>query len=620
MMILKLSKISMSFGDRMLFSGVDLDVKEGRKIILAGPNGSGKTTLLKILTGELEPMEGAVRFGGRDMGFVRQFRIEKDRTLYEEGLSVFAEALEMYEKALESAKRSDMESYDLFMTKAESLGIYWAEKRVREMLKGVGFSNGDFERKISTLSAGEVTRLQLAKILTMDPDLLILDEPSNYLDVYGLVFLRDVLSRLKGAVIIATHDRKMMEELPDEIWDIDFGAVTSYTGRYSDFLSQKGNFMKTIDSREHQLNRQIDHLEKVIARYRKWGRDKAIRQAKSKEKLLEKVVREKDRYGLERVKTFKNLSFNTDGVTEEIVLKVDELEVLAGKKRIGRFSFEIHNAEKIALLGKNGIGKTTLMKAVVSDKNHARFGLNSVFAYVDTVGSERTPDSVLKEVWKLVPEWPDYEVRKYIGRFGFEGDDVFKRLDSLSGGEFVRIEIAKALLKEPNFLLMDEPTNHLDIYMIEALEETLKNYNGAVFFTTHDLEFAEHIADRFFILKEDGLEIFDSFDRAYEFLRSSFNEKRDSVKESENSDFERRKGLKNRLKSIDRQLEEMEGDFESLEKWARELNAKMIVHSTDHAKLSDLVREKEENERKIERIIKKIETLEREKESLEEEI
>ncbi len=313
-MILKIENLEMRFGEHVLFSNVNLQVKKGEKIILIGPNGSGKTTFLRILTGDIEQTEGKIEFYGRKIGTISQFRMEEDRSLYEEGLSAFKEAIELYKLAIDSAMNNDLDEYDVALSSAESYDIYAAEKRVREMLKGVGFEEKDFERKLSTLSAGELTRLEMAKVLIRDPDLIILDEPGNYLDVYGLEFLNEALVSLKGSVIIATHDRKMMERVPDKIWEIDFGTIKSYDGKYSDFLIQKENFLRTIDHRTEDLDRKISNLKKSINRYRQWGRDKAIKQAKSKEKIVVKLENERAKYEFERQKIFKDMHFQVESV------------------------------------------------------------------------------------------------------------------------------------------------------------------------------------------------------------------------------------------------------------------------------------------------------------------
>ena len=639
-MILKISDVEMNFGDRTLFSNVNLSLQRGQKVVLSGPNGSGKTTFLKIITGEIEPTKGQVVFWGQKMGTLKQFRFTTDKTVYEEALSVFKDALNAYNKAIDSAKNSDIQNYSLLLEKAESLDVYSVQKKVREMLSGLGFSQKDFSRRISSLSAGEITRLQLAKLLMTDVDLLVLDEPGNYLDIYGMLFLKESLLSLKTSVLIATHDRNMMKDVPDEIWDIDFEEIRSYRGNYANFIAQKENFLNSHRSEERDLAKKIKHVHNVVQRYRKWGREKSIRQAKSKEKLLEKLKRKKEKISLKGQQTFSKIHFETSGVTENIVLDVEKLETYVGSKHIGTFTFQIHNGEKVALLGKNGVGKTTLLKEIVKncsrkESSPVKLGPNTIFAYVDTAvagsyhtqkieepnRSDSTTDrNLLNEIWKLVRSWPDYEIRKYLGRFGFKGSDVFKSTDSLSGGEFVRFKIAKALLKNPNFLIMDEPTNHLDVYMIESLEETLKRYSGAVFFTTHDLEFARYIADRFFILQDSNLWIFNDYDSAFDFLKKSISIKNTNASRSKNSNFKKRKNIKNRVKSIEKKLSDYEKRFEQLEKSMRELEAQMRFHATDHVKLEELTKKKDKIDMEMEEILEKIDTLEREKNLLEEEV
>ncbi len=616
-MILKIENLEMRFGERVLFSNVNLQVKKGEKIILIGPNGAGKTTFLRILTGDIEQTDGKIEFYGRKIGTISQFRMEEDRSLYEEGLSAFEEAIELYKLAIDSAMNNDLDEYDVALSSAESYDIYAAEKRVREMLKGVGFEEKDFERKLSTLSAGELTRLEMAKVLIRDPDLIILDEPGNYLDVYGLEFLNEALVSLKGAVIIATHDRKMMERVPDKIWEIDFGTIKSYDGKYSDFLIQKENFLRTIDHRTEDLDRKISNLKKSINRYRQWGRDKAIKQAKSKEKIVVKLENERAKYEFERQKIFKDMHFQVESVTEDLILSVKDLEVFAGQKMIGKFSFDIHNGEKVVILGKNGVGKTSLLKAIQSDKVHVSFGPNTFMAYVDTVGTERSRKSVIEEMWQRVPLWKDYEVRKYLGRFGFEGEDVFKSINSLSGGEFVRYQLATALIKNPNFLVMDEPTNHLDLYMIESLESTLLEYAGALLFTTHDLEFAEHVANTFIVMDENGLHHFKDYQTAEDFLKISITPKKKTQNASSNVD--KRKKIKNRLKKIELEIAELERRLSKMNDDVKRIELQMMNES-DHVKLMKMMQEKTESEMEIENMISKIYDLESEKSNLEEEM
>ncbi|MGC8611373.1 MAG: ABC-F family ATP-binding cassette domain-containing protein [Athalassotoga sp.] len=615
-MILKIEDLEMRFGDNLLFEKVNLQVKEGEKIVLIGPNGSGKTTFLKILNGEIEQSDGKVFFFGRQMGTLSQFRMDKDRTLYEEGLLAFDMAFHYYEKAIENAAKKDIDGYDLALSKAESLDVYSAEKRVREMLKGIGFSEKDFDRKISTLSAGEITKLEIAKLMIMDPDLMILDEPGNYLDIYGMEFLNDTIPELKGAVIIATHDRNLMERIPDKIWDIDFGTIRSYDGKYSDFLLQKENFLKTIENKTKILDKKINETQKAIKRYREWGRDKAIKQAKSKEKFVEKLLEERKDFEFEKRKTFTQIKFQTKGVSEDVILRVDDLDVFAGNKYIGKFSFEIHNGQKVALLGRNGIGKSSLLKALISKKEALDWGPNTRFAFVDTVGADRSRKQMIEDIWKLVPLWKDFEVRKYLGRFGFEGNDVFKEISSLSGGEFVRYQLAKALIDDPNFLILDEPTNHLDLYMIESLEDTLSRYAGAILFTTHDLKFAEHIADLYFIMDAEGLHKFENYEMVEDFLRSSFNNAK--VLSTSNEDFEKKRRIKNKIKKLEAEISKGEDRLNILNEKIKDLESQMLS-CTDHYKLVEILKDKEKIEKEAEEIIRQIYEFEEEKRVLEEE-
>jgi ATP-binding cassette subfamily F protein 3 len=620
-MIINVSNLSMEFGERILFSNVNLFLENGQKAILLGPNGCGKTTFLKIITGEVEPVEGEVVFSGKKMGYVRQFRVEKDRTLYAEGLSVFKKALDAYEEAIKNVKELNFEAYEEYLQRAELLDVYAVEKKVKKMLKGVGFSEKDFTRRISTLSAGEVTRLQLAKLLIDEPDLLVLDEPGNYLDVYGMIFLKNALSSIKSSVLMATHDRNLIESVADEIWDMDFGTVKVYKGNYSDFLIQKEAYVKSVKAKEKSLSKRINHLHEAVERYRKWGREKAIKQAKSKEKLMDKLSKEKEKYVLKANKKFENLRLDVaKKATEDVVLSVESLKVSAGEKYIGTFSFKVKNGEKVALLGKNGVGKTTLLKKINEKPKNVTFGPNTKLAYVDTVGAERNDRTLISIIWEFMRDQPDYEVRKYLGRFGFEGDDVFKSVNALSGGEFVRFEISKALLKNPNFLIMDEPTNHLDIYMIESLENTLKSYEGTLLFSTHDLEFAKHIANRFFVMTNGKIHFFAYYEEAVEFMKNVFNLQNSTKRMEGTNDYEKKKALKNRMKTLEKKIKTHEKQFERLDEELKKVENEMLVHASDHVMLNELSFEKQRIEEEMESALKNIENFEKEMRRLEEEV
>ncbi len=609
----------MNFGENRLFSNVNVAIEKGEKVALVGANGSGKTTLLKIVSGELEASQGEIEFFGERMGFIKQFRVEKDRTLYEEGLSVFKEALEAYEKAVKSAEKIDLESYEYHLQRAEMLDVYSADKKVRKMLKGVGFEEKDFHRRLSTLSAGEVTRLQLAKLLSSEPDLLVLDEPGNYLDVYSMIFLKKALLSLKSAVLMATHDRQMMSEVVDCVWDLDFQTVKVYKGDYNDFLRQKSLYVRSVKNKERNLSKEIKRLENVVDRYKKWGREKAARQAKSKERELKLLIKEKEKLRLEEKKKVK-VRFSSDRTSEDIVLDVNDLEVHAGEKYIGKFTFNIKNGEHVALIGKNGVGKTSLLKAIIKGKDRVKFGPNVKFAYVDTVGGKRSGNSLLSLTWEIVPKWEDYEVRKYLGRFGFNGEDVFKSENSLSGGEFVRFELARALLKKPNFLILDEPTNHLDVYMIESLEGNLKSYEGTLLFSTHDLEFARSVAKRFFVMDGKILRIFDDYDETLKHIQEKMGLQNSEARHKRTDVYARRKAVKNRLKSLEDAIKRCEEDFEQLSKEMKKIENDMELNSVDHLKLEELERKRQKTERMMEELLEKIEIFEKEKKKLEEEV
>ncbi|OQY08923.1 MAG: ABC transporter [Marinitoga sp. 4572_148] len=583
-MLIKIDGVSHNFGTQDIFYDVSLSIYENDRIALIGPNGSGKTTLLKIINGEIEPLEGTVlRTKNSKIGYLKQFRAnDLDLTLFEYVL-----------KEIEKNINDEMKN-----------------KIVRSVLKGMGFEENEWERKISSLSGGELTRLGLGRLLAGDYNLLILDEPTNHLDLYSINWLINYLKNYKGALIFVSHDRKFIQELSNRFWEINNFKIWDFKANYDQYLSNRNNMLTNLTARRKNLEKEIERLNAMIDRFRKWGTEKMMRQAKLREKIRDKLIKEYEELELLKEEQVIKIKIPEPKRTGYKVLEVKKLKFGYSKDKIilKNINFEINESEKITILGKNGSGKSTLLKLLMDklkpDNGEINWGYNIKIGYLDQVISSLNKSlNVMDLIWKDVPEWQDFEVRKYIGRFGFTGDNVFKSVETLSGGELTRLALAKLILQKPNVLILDEPTNHLDIFTVQTLEETLKEFKGSIIMVSHDENLIKNISDRLFLIKEGDLIEYKSFESVLpELLNDSFKLKKETKK---SIDFETAKKIKNRIKSLTREKEKLENKFEEIILKLEEIEELMFSYSNNYQKLVELQDEKTLLEKELDEISKR---------------
>jgi len=518
MILLQAVDISKSFGADPILSHINLHIQRGERIGLVGVNGAGKSTLLKIITGQMLPDQGEIRKPKEiQLGYLAQDSgLESKKTIWNEMISVFA-SLQIKEKELreiESRMGQDMsekeheqllQQYSNLSEEFSAEGGYQYEANIRGVLHGLRFYEEDYNISISSLSGGQKTRLALCKLLLTQPDILILDEPTNYLDIETLTWLERYLHNYEGAVLVVSHDRYFLDALVTMIYEIERTHSKRYVGNYSKYLDQKAEEIKRQMAMFEKQQSEISRLEDFIAR--NIARASTTKRAQSRKKMLDKIERIHRPITSERR---VNFAFDIDRVSGNEVLKVKDLSVGYQDKTLSSgLSFQIDRQERVALLGPNGIGKSTLLKTIIGDlqpkAGSFTLGTNVSIGYYDQEQRELHSDkTVLHELWDDYPQLTEKEIRTVLGNFLFSGDDVLKKVSSLSGGEKARVSLAKLMLQNSNFLILDEPTNHLDIYSKEVLENALEDYPGTILFVSHDRYFLNKMATRVIELSPNG--------------------------------------------------------------------------------------------------------------------
>jgi ATP-binding cassette, subfamily F, member 3 len=589
MILLQAVDISKSFGADPILSGINLHIQSGERIGLVGVNGAGKSTLLKIITGRSFPDQGEIR-KAKDVqiGYLAQDSgLESVRNIWDEMMSLFAnfktreEELRALEQKMgqpmsDEVREKLMHQYSVLSDHFKEDGGYQYEANTRSILHGLRFYEQDYSKKISSLSGGQKTRLALCKLLLTSPDLLVLDEPTNYLDIETLTWLEKYLNGYAGAILVVSHDRFFLDALVNIIYEIERTHCKRYVGNYSKYLDQKAeDIERQMNSYEKQQS-EISKLEDFIAR--NIARASTTKRAQSRRKLLDKIDRIDRPAGERRV----SFSFEIDRTSGNEVLKVQDVSVGYQNKLLSEnISFQIDRRERIALIGPNGIGKSTLLKSIVGEipvlSGKITLGSNVTIGYYDQEQKDLHMDKqVLHEVWDDYPHLLEQDIRTLLGNFLFSGDDVLKKISSLSGGERARVNLAKLMLQNANFLIFDEPTNHLDIFSKEVLENALEDYPGTILFVSHDRYFLNKVASRVVELSPKGtasylgnysyyLEKKAELEEAKALADASKEtaiERKPTDKESFLQDKEQQRKERQRL----RRLEEIEAKIEEVEK------------------------------------------------------
>ena len=520
MILLQTSKLTKLYSGTPILENVQFEVKKGERIAVVGRNDAGKSTLLKMIADEIDFDSGEIhKPQSVILGyFAQSSHVNSNDTIYNEMLSVFAETIklkgQLEELSLKMAEEDPsseqylriIEQYQNLNHRFELMSGYTYESEINNILNRFKFNEIGFDQKISNLSGGQKTRLALAKLLLQKPDVLILDEPTNHLDIDTIEWLEGYLKKYSGAVVIVSHDRYFIDQIATTVYEIEYRKCTKYKGNYSDYMDQKAvsyaSLMKQYEKQQKEISKMEDFISRNIVRA------STTKRAQSRRKLLDKM----ERIEIPKINDKSiGITFEIDRRSGNDVLKVEDLTVGYPDQIISdHLDFQINRLDRVALLGPNGIGKSTILKTVAGDLpklgGEVYYGKSLDMGYFDQEQANLTSNNtVLNEVWNYFPTRLEKDIRTLLGNFLFTGDDVFKTVNQLSGGEKVRLTLCKLMLQKNNFLLLDEPTNHLDIDSKEMLELSLEDYEGTVFFISHDRYFIDKIATRILEVTPHGV-------------------------------------------------------------------------------------------------------------------
>ena len=637
-MILSCQGISKSFGEKVILEDASFHIEEREKAALIGNNGAGKTTLLRIIMNELHADSGqVVLMKDKQIGYLAQYQdVQGHRTVYEELLSTKQYIIDMEERMrsmeLEMKHASGeeldrlMNSYTRLTHEFELENGYAYKSELMGVLNGLGFTEEDFNKQVSTLSGGQKTRVALGKLLISKPDILLLDEPTNHLDMESIAWLETYLLNYPGAVFIVSHDRYFLDKVVTKVIEIETGHVRMYSGNYSAYAEKKAQLRDAQYKAYLNQQRDIKHQEAVIVKLKSFNREKSIKRAESREKMLNKIQRiEKP---LE-VQSQMRLSLEPRVVSGNDVLTVEELaKSFPQQKLFSNISFQIKRGERVALIGNNGTGKTTMLKILngLLDADAGSFSLGAKvqIGYYDqehhVLHAEKT---IFQEISDTYPTLTETEIRNMLAAFLFTGDDVFKEISALSGGERGRVSLAKLMLSEANFLILDEPTNHLDIASKEILEEALNSYTGTVLYVSHDRYFINQTATRILDLTNQSVVNYigdydyylEKKEELTEKYAPSAAETATEAKEEAPSEgkltWQQQKEEQARKRKQENELKKVETRIEELETRDKEIDDTLVLPDvcTNVGRCAELSREKDKIQQELEELYEKWETL-----------
>lgn len=623
MNVLNVSNLAKSYPNKTIFSGLSFNLEKGDKAGLVGLNGAGKSTLFNILTGRLRADEGKI-FIPTDIkvGYLEQIlSLDSDMTIYDYCLSVFEDLISLereirdLEKKMSTEKDPDklaaiMDEYTRKSDLYHNKNGYAMESELEGTLSAMGFAREDLNKKITELSGGQKARVELAGLLLEKPDLLLLDEPTNHLDIKAINFLENFIKNYKGTAIIISHDRYFLDATVNRMMVLEYGKLSTYTGNYTVFMEKR---KKDREVRIHQYKSQqkeIERQEEIIDRLKNLGgskRKRGISQSRSRQKLLDKMERIEKPVELSDT---MNLKFTPRIQSGMDVLKVNDLRMSFDDKEIFKnISFEIYRNERAAIIGDNGVGKTTLFKLILGelfqDGGRAKLGESVNVGYFDQEQkSLNLENTIFDEIRDTFPMLTNFEIRSYLAKFMFYDTDVFREISELSGGERARISLLKLMISDCNFILMDEPTNHLDIDSKEILEDAILDFEGTLLIISHDRYFLNKIASKILDMKADGMDLYlGNYDYYQEKLKemSLTEEEKSTVTKTQIKKERKKEKLKrDEVKAIKKEINQIEKDMEDIDKKLKILTKESLEEGfyDDQERVAALFKEMKDLEEK----------------------
>ena len=640
-MILSCSKINRAYGSDVIIKDASLLINEKEKVAIVGNNGTGKTTLLDMLTGTSEPDSGSVIMPANvTIGYLRQINdIDSDETVLAEMTKIIQPVIDMEEELLlvqEGMKHAEgeeleklYERYNRLNHEYEMADGYEARSRVTGILKGLGFSEEEFGKQVRMLSGGEKTRLFLGKILISRPDIIFLDEPTNHLDLSSIEWLETYLMNYQGTVVIVSHDRFFLDRIVNKVIDIDMGHVETYTGNYTEYAAKKKMLYDAKVKAYLKQQDVIKHQEEVIEKLQSFNREKSIKRAESRKKMLEKIDR-LDKPMQER--TDMMLKFTQTAASGKDVLEVEGLEKTFedGETLFRDLGFELKRGEHVAIIGDNGTGKTTILKIITGGieptNGKITLGAGVEIAYFDQEHQVLDQNkTIFDEIQDDYPDMDNTAVRDILAAFMFTGDEVFKRIGDLSGGEVGRVSLAKLMLSRANFLILDEPTNHLDIMSKEILEDAIREFEGTVLYVSHDRYFINRTANRILNLTHEKLlnyignydyylekrEAMETYKGVSGGSDNAIFSKRENAGSTSAQDWKAAKQKAGEKKRRMQKIEKTEAEIHELETAIQDIEEQFNnpENQTDHEKLGKLQKQLDEKEARLEVLLEQWEEL-----------
>ena len=625
-MLLNVSHIYKSYGEDNIIKDATFTVDEGSKVAIVGNNGTGKSTLLKIIIGEIAADDGEVTLKkDATMGYLAQYQEDAfSSNILNTVLSAREDLLSMEKRLSEMEAKMSlvdnsemakfMDDYHKLQHQFDLKGGYTFRSEAIGILKGLGFEQEDFEKSMNELSGGQKTRVSLGRLLASSPDLLLLDEPINHLDLKSIMWLEGYLSSYKGAVIIVAHDRYFLDKIADHVVDLSYGRTSVYTGNYTAFTQQKEIYMLTYERSYEKQQKEIEHQKAVIDKLQSFNREKSIKRAESRKKLLDKMdVMDAPDKDMPKMR----LTLEIEKESGKDVLDFSHVTKSYDDKNIFTdLSFEVHKGDRIAILGDNGTGKTTILKCINGltdfESGEIRFGANVTVGYYDQEQQGLTEsNTIFSELHDAYPFLTETKVRNTLAAFMFTEDDVFKRISDLSGGERGRVSLAKLMLSKSNLLILDEPTNHLDMDSKQMLEEALNEYDGTLLYVSHDRYFVNRTANTILELTDGKLvKYLGNYDDYIAKKEQLYGTTSDSVstaaseetaakldyKEQKRIEAEKRK-LQNKISKIEEEIEELESKKSAIEE-----EFLKPENMTNSAKLNELTAKQKEIDSRLEEL------------------